>query len=301
LLVKDLLVALSLATIGVLAAALCTGSTWRRLLGVAVGCSALLPAWFAEPRTSRALFCLAGALVVLRVVDLSRDHRPYSAARRVWHVASPVDSRRLRRVPRAFDGRAFGRTAASSAAIVAGLWLAFAAARLPSPADWVVRWTGGLVSVYALVETIWSGLRGLYGLAGFATPLLHDHPVLSRSVRELWGDRWARPVSAWLHANILKPLTRRGLPRIGLAASFLGSAVLHAYAILACAGPLMALSMLAYFLVQALLVLLERILGVQRWSGAAAHAWVIGVMILTSPLFIEPYLQTIPIGPSRNQ
>jgi hypothetical protein len=269
----------------------------RRLVALLVGSTALLPAWFSEPRILRAFFCLAGALVVLRVVDLFRDHRPYSAARRIWHVASPVDSRSLRRVPRAFDGRAFGRAAASSAAIAGGLWLAFEAARLPSPAHWVVRWTGGLVSIYALVELIWSGLRTIYGLAGFATPLLHDHPALSRSVRELWGERWARPVSAWLHANVLKPLARRGLPRVGLAASFLGSAVLHAYAILACAGPIMALSMLVYFLVQALLVLVERVIGVQRWSRAFAHVWVFSVMILTSPLFIEPFLRTVGFMP----
>jgi membrane bound O-acyltransferase family protein len=290
---SDLLVAASLVTLGLVAAALCAGTPGRRLFGLLLGFMALVPPWFAEPRTIRAFFCLVGAMVLFRVMDLFRDHRPRSAARRIWHVVSPVDSRRLQHAPHRFDARSIGGAIAWGAVMAGGLWIAFSGARLPSPASWVVRWAGGLVAAYALVETIWGSVRGLYALAGLATPVLHDHPALSRSVRELWGERWARPVSALLQANILKPLARRGLPRVGLAAAFLGSAALHAYAILACAGPIMALSMLAYFLVQGLLVLLERPLGVSRWSPPAAHAWVIGVMILPSPLFTEPFLRAV--------
>ena len=222
----------------------------------------------------------------------------------MWHVVSPVDSRRLQRAPPAFD-RPLLRPGPGLAWWLALRGPGWARARgcetLPSLAGWVVRWIGGLVAIYAFVEALWRTVQSYYALAGFATPVLHDHPTLSRSVRELWGERWARPVSAWLHANVLKPLARRGLPRVGLGAAFLGSAVLHAYAVLACAGWIMALSMLAYFLVQGFLVILERILGVQRWSVPAAHAWVLGVMILTSPLFIEPFLRTVGIAAPHKQ
>ena len=82
-------------------------------------------------------------------------------------------------------------------------------------------------------------------------------------------------------------------------AAFFASAALHAYAVLCGIGTAMALVMLAYFLVQGLLVLLERLLGVQRWSHAAAHAWLLSVMILTSPLFVEPALQTLGVASGR--
>jgi hypothetical protein len=50
-------------------------------------------------------------------------------------------------------------------------------------------------------------------------------------------------------------------------------------------------------LVQGLFALIEIPLGVKRWSPAAAHAWVIVLMVTTSPLFCEPFLHVLV--PSR--
>ena len=40
-------------------------------------------------------------------------------------------------------------------------------------------------------------------------------------------------------------------------------------------------------------------LGAPPEVRGAAHAWLLTVMILTSPLFVEPALQTIGIAPGR--
>jgi hypothetical protein len=237
-------------------------------------------------------------MAVMRAVDLFRDRRSHPVAQRIWHMFSPADSRLLHHAPRSFDGRALGAAIAWLATSLVGLGGACLAAQAPSPASWLLRWMGGLLCAYGFVEALWSGTTGLYRLAGFTTPVLHDNPVASRSVRQLWGERWSRPVNIWIHANVFKPCVRRGFPRAGLVAGFLTSAVLHAYAIFVGIGAGMALVMLAYFFVQGLLVLLERPLGVQRWSGVAAHAWVLTVMVLTSPLFVEPFLQCVGIPPS---
>ena len=257
--------------------------------------SMLIPPWFAGPSLVRGLLCLGSAMGVMRAVDLYRDCHPQPATRRIWHMFSAADSRLLHRAPASFEGRTLGITVAWLAASAAGLWLANAAGQLATPWSWILRWFGGLVCVYSFVETLWSGATAAYRLAGFTTPVLHDNPIASRSVRELWGERWSRPVNIWIHANVFKPCVRRGFPRVGLVAGFFASAALHAYAILVGGGTLMALMMLAYFLVQGLLVLVERLLGVQRWTPVAAHAWVLGVMLPTSPLFVEPFLRCVGI------
>jgi hypothetical protein len=299
LIATDLGLALSMLAGSILAGLLCTGSRGRRLLGLLAGASTLVPPWFASPSIVRGLFCLGAAMAAMRAVDLFRDRRFYPAARRIGHMLSPVDSRLLHDAPSSFDGKAFAVALAWLAASGAGLWIASLAGRVAVPADWIVRWLGGLLWVYGFVAALWAGLGGFYRLVGFTTPALHRNPIASRSVRELWGERWSLSVGRWLDANLFKPFARWGHPRVGLVAAFFASAALHAYAVLCGIGTAMALVMLAYFLVQGLLVLLERLLGVQRWSHAAAHAWLLSVMILTSPLFVEPALQTLGVASGR--
>ena len=297
LIVDDIAALGALVAAGLLAGLLCTGSKRRRLLGLLVAASTLIPPWFAGPSLIRGLLCLGSAMGVMRAVDLYRDRRPQPAARRIWHMFSAADSRLLHVAPSLVDGRTLGVAALWVAASAAGLWIASTAGNLAAPWSWALRWFGGLLCVYAFVEGLWSGAAGAYRLAGFTTPVLHDNPIASRSVRELWGERWSRPVNIWIHANVFKPCVRRGFPRTGLVAGFFASAALHAYAILVGGGALMALTMLAYFLVQGLLVLIEGILGVRRWKPVAAHAWVLGVMLPTSPLFVEPFLRCVGISP----
>src|SRR5262249_23617594 len=122
-------------------------------------------------------------------------------------------------------------------------------------------------------------------------PVLHDDPILSRSVQEFWGERWNRIVSAWLAANCLWPLARRRRPLLGLAAAFAASALLHAYLTWAALALPSAMEMGVFFLIQAVIVLFERRVGVPRWPGAAARAWTVATLLLTSPLFVGPFLE----------
>jgi D-alanyl-lipoteichoic acid acyltransferase DltB (MBOAT superfamily) len=109
-------------------------------------------------------------------------------------------------------------------------------------------------------------------------------------VQEFWGERWNRTVSLWLAETFFRPLARRRHPVLGGAAAFLASAVLHAYIAWVAVSWAMALVMLAYFLAQAVVIGLERVLGVRSWSAAAGHAWAIAWLVGLSPLFLEPAL-----------
>lgn len=48
-----------------------------------------------------------------------------------------------------------------------------------------------------------------------------------------------------------------------------------------------------FFVVQPLLIAVERWMKVRRWRPAAGRAWTLAVLAITSPLIVEPALQLI--------
>jgi len=58
-------------------------------------------------------------------------------------------------------------------------------------------------------------------------------------------------------------------------------------------GLVPALMMLGFFVVQGLVVVLERVLRVPKWPRPAGHAWVVATMLASSPLFVLPLLQCL--------
>jgi len=265
-------------------AALCAGSFARRAGALAFGLLAVLPAWWAETPLVRGVLGLISWLLVMRLVDLVRVRTPFSLARRAWHLLSAVDSRLLEPAPRRVDFRGVAALLAWLALGVGGGALAWVAPRFGGLG---VRWLGGALIGYAAVESIWTSVRVAYGALGFGTPTLHRHPIAARTLRELWSERWATPVSHWLNANIFRPVTRLGFPRLGLLAAFAASGVGHAYGVLVALGWPMALAMLGFFVVQGVLMVVERVLGV------SARAWVVVAMLASSPLFTEPMLRCL--------
>jgi hypothetical protein len=243
--------------------------------------------WLAGPSALlRGLSALMGFIGLLRIVDTVRSREPWSGWRRVLHVVSFVDSRTLRRARPYLDFLAVGRALLWAALAAAGFYVAHSSRQL-------VRWGGGLVLAYAVIESGYLLGGTAYRALGFVPPRLHVWPVASLSVGELWGARWARPVSAWLRETCFRPLARRGHPMLGLLLGFFVSAVGHAYPVLVAIGLPMAALMLAFFLVQGIFVIIEVRLGTSRWSRPARRAWTVTIMVASSPLFVEPALRVL--------
>lgn len=205
-----------------------------------------------------------------------------------------VDTRRLPRGPRRFEGRR-----ALLGVTFGGLALAaFLAYRTLAPMTsgataLALRWGLGLVFAYGLTELAYALLTVGCHAVGLDVYELHRAPALARSVQEFWGERWNRTVSAWLAEHCMRPLARVRRAHLGVFVAFVASAILHAYLTVIAIGVPMALVMLGYFCVQGLLVLVELRIGVVKWRPAAGRAWTIGVMMATSPMFIEPMLRVL--------
>jgi len=248
----------------------------------------MVPAWLvpAEHTVIRPLWVIVAFVGLLRVVELTRGTWPVES--RLVHVLSVVDHRRLVRAPPMLDARGLGAAVAWE---VTG-WLAFrgllAMGHPARPADWLVRWLLALVVVYNLSAGAYRVLEAAYRAIGFVPPPLHVTPAAARSVQEFWGERWNRTVSLWLGETFFWPLARRRRPLLGAVSAFVVSAVLHAYIAWIAVGWGFGAVTFGYFVAQALVILLERALGVRSWPRWAGHAWAIAWMAGLSPLFTEP-------------
>ncbi len=278
----------ALAVQAALAVAAALSARRAKPVALVLGAAGFLGApWLAgEVALLRGLSALLGGVALLRVVDVARNKQPWSASRRIIHVLSFVDSRTLRRAPPALDVHAFGR------ALFWGALAALALYVVPSP-RLLVRWGGGLVFAYSIIESGYAVVGAAYRAVGCVAPRLHVLPVASLSVSELWGVRWARPVSAWLRETCFRPLARRGHPTLGLMAGFVASGIGHAYPAFVAIDLSTATMMFAFFFVQGLVVILEGRLAVSRWSRPARRVWTMTIMIASSPLFVEPALRAL--------
>src|SRR5262249_42433303 len=154
-----------------------TGSRARRRLGVAVALASMLTPWLlpASPPFVRGTFALVAFTWVMRIVDLTHMEGPLP--RRVLHLLSIVDSRRLVPARARFDGPALGQGLAWVALAAAGLRGLVASSHQQGAAFWIARWASGAVLVYAAVAALYRLLVAGYGALGFDVPPLHLAPI----------------------------------------------------------------------------------------------------------------------------
>ena len=279
-----------------LAGLVTAGSPLRRAAGLALGVALLgLPFVFSRDLpVGQAVLALASTLGLMRVIDLARLHADMPAPHRVWHVLATFDTRQARRIPRSLPphltARLLGFVVAAAACLLVALWVADLA---PGPLRWVLRWSFGVLGYVAAFEVMVLSFRLSYAPLGIAPPPLHDAPWRSRTVAELWGRRWNRVVGGWLRANCFMPLARRGWARAGVVAAFVVSAAIHWFQVFVPLGWGPGLMIAAFFLLQPVLLVLERRLRVSGWRPGLGRAWTLGTLALASPLLVEPFFQLL--------
>jgi hypothetical protein len=282
----------------IIAGALLTGSRQLRMAGVGVTFLALAIPWLMpnDIPVLRAILALGIAMTCLRSIDLARENKPRALWFRIVHVAIPLDTRRMRRVPSEIRIPLLTKNILYLALTFASMKMVTALGpSLDNVPHTLLRWLGGLLWAYAVSEVAYGGGEFLLRALGFDLYELHRSPAASLSVKEFWGDRWNRTVSMWFREHCLKPLARRTNAKIGMLASFLVSGILHAYLVLVALEWKMALVMLSYFLLQAVFVAIEIAFDSAHWNRSLARVWTLVLMIASSPLFVEPALRILRI------
>lgn len=288
-------IALSLALVMAMGA-LTTRAPARAALGALPTAAGFALPWLAPEQNALrfwlALFGMLGAMVYLELV---KEKRTSPWWMRVWMSLTPSDVRLAERGrPPAVEPRDVGMGLLYASLAGVGWAITYPVANaLEGPAHWIVRWLGALVFGYCLFDAIVHVIRNLYRAVGVKLPRMHRAPILSRTLNELWSRRWNQTVHVWLTRHFFRPLARRRRPILGVVAAFVASALLHAWIFLPAMGWTMAAAMAGFFLAQGALVLLERRLGVIRWPEPAQRAWFVTAMLLTAPLFLEPFARIL--------
>lgn len=273
-------------------AVLATGSRFRPLpAGLAVvgasGSALLVPA---EHTFVRFVFAALGLVLLMRVLDLRLDRRPWSTAMRTWLCLGVVDVREAVPASRRIDAAPWMAIALYFGLAGFGWWVA----HVPDPASQLLRWGGGVLVIYGLADAVCGLAVPVHRLFGWKLPEQHRAPILATSVGAFWSRHYNLNVSAWLARHCHRPLARRGRPQLGLLFAFGMSGLVHAWIAWVALEHTMAASMGAFFLVQAIAAALER-----SWPAffglpiILRRSWTIAWLLLPSPLFVEPFLRIL--------
>lgn len=270
----------------------------RALALLLMGAGLFAPLFAPPVPLLRAILSLYLAWSCINVIELVRDPAARSTSFRVLQVLVLHDlrldgSRERRRAPELRFGLLATSALAGGAALAGLSAVAWAERFGATPLGWFLRYFVGVLVTYLAVEAVVRLLGFIYRACGLAPPRLHDHPIVSRSLAEFWGRRWNRIVGTWLRAVAFSPLLARGYPRLGIVVAFLISAALHFYFCWPALGAMPALTMASFFVLQLPFVGLERALVLRRWPRPLQHAWTLGVLLLLSPLFVEPFLEVV--------
>jgi len=164
------------------------------------------------------------------------------------------------------------------------------------PPDAVIalcRLVAGIVLLYTLAEFLKDLVHFCFLASGSTMRPIHDTPIAARSLRDFWGKRWNRAVSAWLYRLIFLPLARRKHPDLGLLCACLVSGAMHAWVAWVALGAFAAFELAVFFGLQGLFILAEDRLHVRAWPVSLARAWTLTLLLATSPLIICPYLRVV--------
>lgn len=281
---------------GLCAGLLAAGPAWRRAMALLVAGAALPVPYFApaEYPTYRAFVALGSLWFLARVIELVRARGSIPAGRRAWHVVGIVDTLRARHMAPTVDMPALTRLLVCAPLVVAGLaGVTFSNQLLSGAPRLAVRWLTGTLFAYASVEVVVSAVILAYAALGIDPRPLHDDPIRSKTITEFWGRRWNRAVHRFLKLTVFAPVARRGYTELGMALSFVVSAFIHFAFMLPAAGLFWAGMMGAFFLVQLPFLWAERALGIARWPAPLARTWTLTLLLVSSPLFVEPVLQLV--------
>ena len=285
---------------GLIAAAVLAGGRRRSRRA----CAALFLAgsfileWFAPvDTTSRAILAVCGMFALMATITVATSSTPqWSVRYRLLHLLTLGYPLRAGSIRPVLSRRIIGRWIVEWLVGGAAVWFLRHIAPAQHPPDAVIapwRLAAGIILLYALGEFLNDLIHFCFLASGAAMRPVHETPIAARSLRDFWGKRWNRPVSAWLHRFVFLPLARQHRPDLGLFCAYLVSGAIHAWLAWVALGAFAAFEMVVFFGLQGVFILAEDRLQVHAWPVPLARAWTLTILLATSPLIICPYLRML--------
>jgi hypothetical protein len=252
--------------------------------------------WFAPVDLFwRAMLAIGGMFALMATITAATSATPqWSFRHRLLDLLTLGYPLRAGRIRPVLSRRILGRLIVEGLVGGAAFWFLrhIASARQPPDAGIALgRLVAGITLLYALGEFLNDLVHFCFLASGAAMRPLQATPIAARSLREFWGKRWNRPVSAWLHRFVFLPLARPHRPDLGLFCAYLVSGAVHAWVTWVALGAFAAFGMAVFFGLQGVFILAEDRLQVHAWPVPWARAWTLTLLLATSPLIICPYLR----------
>ena len=254
--------------------------------------------WFAPVDTaSRAILAAVGMFALMATITVATSATPqWSVWYRLLHLLTLGFPLRAGRIRPVLSLRIIGRFIVEG--LVGGAAFLFLRhiASAQHPPDAVIalcRLVAGIISLYTLAEFLKDFIHFCFLASGAAMRPIHETPIAARSLRDFWGKRWNRPVSAWLHRFVFLPLARQHRPDLGLFCAFFVSGAMHAWLAMVALGTFAAFEMAVFFGLQGVFILAEDRFQVHAWPVPLSRAWTLTILLATSPLIIGPYLRIV--------
>ena len=254
--------------------------------------------WFAPVDSFwRAMLAIGGMFALMATITVAASATPqWSLRYRLLHLLTLGYPLRAGRIRPVLSRRIIGRLIVEG--LVGGAAFLFLRdiAAVQHPPDGVIapgRLVAGIILLYALGEFLNDLIHFCFLASAAAMRPIQETPIAARSLRDFWGKRWNRPVSAWLHRFVFLPLARQHRPDLGLFCAYLVSGAIHAWVAWVALGAFAAFEMAVFFGLQSVFILAEDRLHVNAWPVPWARAWTLTILLATSPLIICPYLRIV--------
>ena len=261
--------------------------------GLFLACAFILE-WFAPVDSFwRAILAVGGMFALMATITVATSATPqWSVRYRLLHLLTLGYRMRAGRIRPVLSLRIIGRFIVEALAGSAAFLLLrhIAHAQLPIAVIASCRLVAGIIFFYALVEFLKDFIHFCFLASGAAMRPIHETPIAARSLRDFWGKRWNRLVSAWLYRFVFLPLARQHRPDLGLFCAFFVSGAMHAWLAMVALGTFAAFEMAVFFGLQGVFILAEDRFHVHAWPVPLARAWTLTILLATSPLIICPSL-----------
>ena len=254
--------------------------------------------WFAPVDTTwRAIMALGGMAALVATINVAASATTqWPAGVRLLQMLTAGYRIRAGHTRPALSVRIIGRFVVEGLVGGAALLFLLHIAQAQHPPGAVIalcRLVAGIILLYTLAEFLKDFVHFCFLASGAAMRPIHNTPIAARSLRDFWGKRWNRAVSAWLRRFVFLPLARQRRPDLGLLCACLVSGVLHAWVALVALGAFAAFELAVFFGLQGVFILAEDRLYVHAWPVPLARAWTLAILLATSPLIICPYLRIV--------
>jgi hypothetical protein len=227
------------------------------------------------------------ALLLPATIPVERPHL-------FWLLLSPASLRRLQ--PIVSVRKVLLRAALLFGALVLSYWIFGRLVRAGYIRGIALSYCAAPI-LLLMAETLVALMTVLWLPSGRLLPPIHNRPWRARSVADFWGNRWNLWVSDWFRYAIFQRMRSR--PVFALVLAFAVSGLLHEWVINVplyfVTGRLLLGTMMLYFLLQAVAVLVER-----RFKKhpclTVAFVWL--VVLAPAPLVLnEGLLRTLHLWP----